>query len=138
MIEEHQPRLSVDELMKKIQNEVAKRKDLAAEYEIPKETKTARNKLILGQVKKFLKAAETRSVIRSKWPDKLNKFPLSISLIIKPFVLKALSALFKDQREVNQNLIAAVKLSLIVNEQLLQEVDRLRVEIEELQNRKVI
>ncbi len=136
MIEEHQPKINVDVLMQKIQEEVAKRRDLAAEYEIPKSTIIARNKLILGQVKKFLKAAEIRSVIRTKWPDKLNQFPFNISLILKPFVLKALSALFKDQREVNQNLIAAVKLSLILNEQLVQEIDDLRLEVAELRSKK--
>lgn len=134
MIEEYQPPINVDELMKKIQEEIAKRKNLSAEYEIPKESKTARNKLILGQVKKFLKAAENRSVTRTKWPDKLNKFPFSISLIVKPFILKALSALFKDQREVNQNVIAAVKLSLIINEQLVQEIESLREELRQAKN----
>ena len=123
MIDEYQPQLNVDELMQKIQEEVNKKKAIADEYSIPQSTRYARNKLILGQVKKFLKSAESRSSVRTKWPDKLNRFPFSISLIIKPFVLKALSALFKDQREINNNLIAALKLSLIVNEQLLQELE---------------
>jgi|GEM_PF-1768707 len=136
MIDEYQPKINVDELMQKIQEEVSKKKDLAAEYNRPKELIIAKNKLILGQVRKFLKVAENRSVIRKKWPEKLTRFPLNISLLIKPFVLKALSALFKDQREINQNLIGALKLSLIVNEQLLQEIDSLRGEIEEIQKTK--
>jgi len=114
--------VNVDDLMKKVRLKVCEQID--SKYELSNSLKIAQNKLILGQAKKLLKSAQDRNAVRTKWPDKLNQFPFNFTLIFKPIVLKLLSALFKDQREVNNNLIAACNISILLNERLLEEMEK--------------
>jgi len=114
--------VNVDDLMKKVRLKVCEQID--SKYELSNSLKIAQNKLILGQAKKLLKSAQDRNAVRTKWPDKLNQFPFNFTLIFKPIVLKLLSALFKDQREVNNSLIAACNISILLNERLLEEMEK--------------
>jgi len=114
--------VNVDDLMKKVRLKVCEQID--SKYELSNSLKIAQNKLILGQAKKLLKSAQDRNAVRTKWPDKLNQFPFNFTLIFKPIVLKLLSALFKDQREVNNNLIAVCNISILLNERLLEEMEK--------------
>jgi O-antigen chain-terminating methyltransferase len=121
-------RIDVDQLMQRVRDQVHENRIDSAN--LNPSAKIGQNRLILGQVRKLLNSAESRSAARTKWPDKLSQFPFSISLILKPLVLKTLSALFKDQREINQSLIGALRLSLSINELLLEELENLRKELE--------
>ena len=114
--------VNVDDLMKKVRLKVCEQID--SKYELSNSLKIAQNKLILGQAKKLLKSAQDRNAVRTKWPDKLNQFPFNVTLIFKTIVLKLLSALFKDQREVNNSLIAVCNISILLNERLLEEMEK--------------
>jgi len=129
-MDDNQAKIDVDELMKMVHLQINQQIDSANKSDSIKVDKLAQKKLLLSQVKKILKIAQERSIIRQKWPDKLSRFPFNITLVFKPLVLKILAALFKDQREINLSLIGALKLSLEVNEQLLQEIETIKAKLE--------
>jgi len=136
MIEDNNPEINVDELMQKIREEVAKRRS----YSEFKNT-TFKPKIfkmmatfnpILAEIEALLRNAESRSEVRTKWPDNLNKFPFNLNKKIQKFLLKILNFLFKDQREVNFNLIRALKESILLNRQLIEQITSLRSQIEQI------
>jgi len=129
-MDDNQAKIDVDELMKMVHLQIDQKIDFANKSDSMTLDKLAQKKLLLSQVKKLLKIAQDRSIIRQKWPDKLSRFPFNITLVFKPLVLKILAALFKDQREINLSLIGALKLSLEVNEQLLQEIETIKAKLE--------
>ncbi|PMB12914.1 hypothetical protein CI592_01595, partial [Fischerella thermalis CCMEE 5328] len=58
----------------------------------------------------------------------LNKFPFKINKNIQKFILKLLNFIFKDQREVNYNLIRALQESVALNRQLIEQIASLRID----------
>lgn len=135
MIEENNPEVNVDELMQKIREEVAKRHS----YSQLKST-TSKPEIfnmmpsfnpILAEIEALLRNAEFRSEVRKKWPDNLNKFPFNLNKNIQKIPLKILNFFFKDQREVNFNLIRAIKDSVSLNRQLIEQIKSLRAQMDE-------
>ena len=127
MIESNNQEINVDELMEKIREEVANRNhnfqsQLASNLNSSPEAMDLR----ISNIEALLRNAESRSIIRTKWPDKLNRFPFNLTLGIQKIALKILNFVFKDQREVNFNLINALKQSMLLNHQLLTEIKGLR------------
>lgn len=71
----------------------------------------------------FINTAKSRSEIRNSLPTSWNKFPFLF--LIRPFAFiffKILNILFKDQREVNYNVLQALEESVKVNQMLLKQV----------------
>jgi hypothetical protein len=86
----------------------------------------------LLQAQGFLGNAEARAHDRTKWPDKLQKFPFTISQKLQRVILKIQNAILLDQRIVNLNLIQSVQTLIEYNQQLTTELTTLRAEIEVL------
>jgi SAM-dependent methyltransferase/cell division septum initiation protein DivIVA len=133
-MEADSPEINVDELMQKIRAEVAKRRNSSPQkrlmYKPENNNLLARYNANLELMEGLLKNAELRSEVRNKWPDNLNKFPFNISKDIQKIALKILNFLFKDQREVNYNLIRALKESVALNRQLIEQVTALRAQMD--------
>ncbi|WP_414548189.1 class I SAM-dependent methyltransferase [Anabaena sp. CCY 0017] len=132
MIDSNNPEINVDELMQKIRQEVAKRQVNS------QRTETKNNnidisilKSNISYIESLLINAESRSYARSKWPDKLNRFPFNISSKLQKNILKAINFVFKDQREVNFNLLLAVKESVKLNRQLIEQIQTLTTQTSE-------
>lgn len=85
----------------------------------------------VNNLKDLLNNAELRAQPRTKWPGNLNFFPFNLSLRFQNFILKCINFLFKDQREVNLNLIMALRESLALNQQLIEEITTLRQQLDE-------
>lgn len=71
----------------------------------------------------FINTAKSRSYIRNNLPNSWNKFPFIF--LIKSFAFiffKILNVLFKDQREVNYNVLQALEESVKINQMLLKQV----------------
>ncbi|MBL1210080.1 hypothetical protein [Geminocystis sp. GBBB08] len=80
----------------------------------------------------FIKTAKSRSNIRNSLPNSWTKIPLIF--LLKPFTFiffKILNFLFKDQREVNLNILHALEESVKVNQMLLQEIKSIKENTEE-------
>ena len=132
MIESNNPEINVEKLMQKIREEVANRNpnfqsQLAANLNID----SGAIDLRISNINALLRNAESRSIVRTKWPDKLNFFPFNLITGIQKITLKILNFIFKDQRELNFNLIHALKQSMVLNHQLLTEIKGLRSQLNE-------
>lgn len=131
MFDSNNPEINIDELMQKIHEEVAKRQ----RYSQPLTTKNNADITDLmskiDHIESLLINAESRAYARTKWPDKLNRFPFNFSSKLQKFILKLINFLFKDQREVNLNLILAFKASVTANRQLIEQINTLKAQIDE-------
>jgi len=136
MIESNNPEIDVDELMEKIREEVTRRKSQVPLSMINPPGNTTENPTssammaIISHIEALIRNAESRAYIRTKWPDKLNRFPFNLTKGLQKFALKGLNFLFKDQREVNLNLISALKDSVSLSKQLIVQVEVLRSHLE--------
>ncbi|MEH2139777.1 class I SAM-dependent methyltransferase [Nostoc sp.] len=130
MIESNNPEINVDEFMDKIREEVVKRQIPSQQINLPSNLDTSKLKLSISYIETFLKNAESRSNLRTKWPDKLNLFPFNLSTKLQKFILKLINFLFKDQREVNFNIINSLKESVALNHQLIEQIATLKAQVD--------
>jgi O-antigen chain-terminating methyltransferase len=131
MIHSNNPEINVDELMQKIYDEVAKRQVHSQTVGSKSNLDTSRMKSNISYIEALLKNAESRSIIRTKWPDKLNRFPFKVPTSLQKFILKVINFFFKDQREVNFNLISTLRESIALNRQLIEQVTNLKLQVDE-------
>ncbi|MHC5745177.1 MAG: class I SAM-dependent methyltransferase [Nostoc sp.] len=133
MFDSNNPEINIDELMQKIHEEVAKRpgssQPLATKNNADIDITSLMSKI--NSIEALLVNAESRASVRTKWPDKLNRFPFNFSSKFQKIILKLINFFFKDQREVNFNLILALKASVTVNEQLIEQINTLKTQINE-------
>lgn len=131
MIETNNPEIDVNELMDKVRAEVEKRSERSLKLtEQDKAQHTIDSvSLKLLNIQALINNAESRSQVRTKWPDKLNKFPLNISNKVQQIILKALNFFFKEQRVVNISLVQAGRESLEINRELIKQIVNLQAQI---------
>jgi SAM-dependent methyltransferase len=126
MIEANNPEIDVDELMEKVREEVARRQNQPFGKEKYVTTnyppKKCINPLLIHQIQALLNNAESKSQVRTEFPEKFNRFPFNLSRGLQGFILKLYAFLFKDQRAVNLSLIQALRESLALNQQLSEQV----------------
>ncbi|WP_373480551.1 methyltransferase domain-containing protein [Geminocystis sp.] len=70
----------------------------------------------------FINTAKSRAEIRDSWPNSLNKFPF---ILLKPFGIiffNIFNFLFRDQREVNFNILSALEESVKLNQIILEQI----------------
>ena len=132
MIEHNNPSIDVDDLMARIQQEVAKRgvgyEPVAAEEGSPASP--------LASIEGLLHTAQAKAEVRTKWSGQLRVFPFDRSPKLQKWALDALAFLFRDQRHVNTALIAALRETLAVNRGLLKRLAALENEVQRLQGER--
>ncbi|WP_026732955.1 class I SAM-dependent methyltransferase [Fischerella sp. PCC 9605] len=143
MIDENKLEINVDELMEKIREEAARRKNQSqapifsqtnialSQINIEPDIEVSAMNLSINHIEALLVNAESRAIVRTKWPDNLNQFPFNLSKGIQKVALKILNFIFKDQREVNFNVINALKRSTLLNQQLIEQITILRSHLDE-------
>jgi hypothetical protein len=130
MLEHNNPSIDVDDLMARIQQEVAKR---GVGYEPVSAESDGSQMHPLASIEALLNTAQVKAEVRTKWSGKLLVFPFDRSVKLQRFALRILGYLFKDQRHVNFSLIAALHETLAVNRGLLQRLAALENEVQRLQ-----
>jgi O-antigen chain-terminating methyltransferase len=126
-MESNQPEINVDELMQKIREDVIKRQNQTYQTEVTNSNiDTPKINWSLNLIEGLLKNAESRAIVRTEWLDNLNRFPFNLSRGLQKLLLKILNLIFKDQREVNFNVINALKESVALNRVLIAQVETLR------------
>ncbi|MBN3891022.1 MAG: class I SAM-dependent methyltransferase [Nostoc sp. JL31] len=132
MIEPNNPEINVDELMDKIRKDVVKRQGqvYSQEENLQSNLDTSKLKLSISNIEAFLKNAESHSIVRTKWPDKLNFFPFNLSAKLQKLIIKIINFLFKDQREVNFNIINSLQESVALNYQLIEQIATLKAQVD--------
>jgi len=131
MIETNNPEINVNDLMEQVRAEVAKRNSPILQAKKSNPAKFINNSLDvkLLNIQALINNAEDRSQARTKWPEKLNKFPLNISKKLQQIILKSLNFLFKEQRVVNLSLVQAGRESLEINRELIKQIISLQERI---------
>ncbi|MEH2422913.1 MAG: class I SAM-dependent methyltransferase [Nostoc sp.] len=127
-MEENNSEINVDELMHTIREEVVKRQVYSQQINSESNLDTSKLKLSISYIETFLKNAESRSSLRIKWPEKLNHFPFNLSAKLQKLILKAFNFIFKDQREVNFNIINSLRESVVLNHQLIGQIATLKAQ----------
>lgn len=83
---------------------------------------------LASDAKAYLNTAEFRAQARMKWPDKLNRFPFNVSRRLQGAVLKGIRLLFRDQQEVNINIVNALRQSLMLQQELVEKLEDLELD----------
>ena len=81
-----------------------------------------------NSIRDVLNIAESRSQVRERLPIKSRSF---IYLFLRPFqyfILKLFNLVFRDQREVNANILLSLRESVSLNQQLTEQINTLRSE----------
>jgi SAM-dependent methyltransferase len=121
--------LDVDALMERIKLEVAQHQRSNRRFLGGNRINTTPLGVALSRMEMLLNTAETRAYQRTKWPDKLDRFPLNLSDRIKNAMLKMFNVIFKDQQEVNFSVIASLRESISLNRQLLSQLESLQLQM---------
>ncbi|MBH8566851.1 methyltransferase domain-containing protein [Nostoc sp. CENA67] len=130
MIEISTPEINPDIIINKIREKIAKSLDNSRNMHQNSDP----DKMIqfIHYIEALLRNAESRAYIRTKLPSKVNRFPLNFNPKISKLILKLFNFLFKDQREVNLNLITALKESVALNKKLINQIIDLNTQITDL------
>ena len=131
MIDRNNPAIDVDDLMARIQREVARRR-LGPDSDIS--FGTPNGGLDTAAIESLLSTARQRAEPRSRTPDRLNVFPWNRLGWLQRFALRLFGLLFKDQRQVNFALIDAVRDLVQVNSALHDRVTALEESVERLED----
>ncbi|AFY58272.1 methylase involved in ubiquinone/menaquinone biosynthesis [Rivularia sp. PCC 7116] len=129
MIESNNPEINVEKLMQKIREEVDKGKNQNQQPLAAVNSNAGKLNFNFNYIEALIQNAEKRAFVRTKLPEKLNRFSFPLSNKIKQYGLKIFNFIFRDQREVNFNLISALKQSIVINRQLIKEIENLRLQL---------
>lgn len=117
MIRSNNPRIDVEALQKRIDEEVA---SMSEPQSSPRISKLALE-LHLQTIEQALAFAEERSAPRTSWPENLQMFPFTASRRLREFALRVLGLALRDQQEVNAALIRSQRETIALLKALLQE-----------------
>lgn len=133
-MEVYRPTISADTISKVLQAEILR----CSQYEkiINRDTGLRTQGLILmmDYMEAYLQQIEVKAHIRTKWPDKLNRFPFNLSYKLQRSTLKIANLLFKDQREINLSLVGAFKESIAINRRLVSQLEEVRLQLDQQAN----
>jgi len=135
MIEPNNPEINVDDLMQKVRDEVARHNHPSHSVEENSNGVNAMSVLNTSNIEALINDAEFNSQASTKWPDKLNRFPFNLSKRLQRFILKLYRVLFKKQRVVNFDLSQALRESLALNRELVEQVSTLQAQLQEMNDR---
>jgi SAM-dependent methyltransferase len=122
MVDSNNSEITVDKLIQKIREESARRKPILRGSLDELNVVSVNQTLTVNQIESLLHSAELKSQVRTEFPKKLNRFPFSLSKPLQNIALKLYSFLFKEQRAINFSLIQALRESLSLNRQLIEQV----------------
>lgn len=127
MIRSRNPRIDVDDLEKRVNDELARDPDSPGRGErLTRLAATVHARAIEAQ----LNFAEQRSTPRAAWPPDLRLPFVSSSEPLKRAVLRIMSLAFRDQYEANNALIRAQREQLALVQTLLDRIDSLEGRLE--------
>lgn len=98
---------------------------------LPRKAVALRNSVFINSLEAFVNTADQKSQVRTQWPSQLAG-PLFCSGRMRKAFLQVLAFIFKDQRHVNEAIIAAFRESISLNRQLIEQLEALRRDHEAL------
>jgi O-antigen chain-terminating methyltransferase len=122
MTNSHRIGVNIAEIKKEIQQDAEQLKARSPLAMVPVKRAIDDVNYDTGAIAELLRNAESRAYDRVSWPSTLDRFPFTLLKPLKKLVLKVLNLIFKDQREVNYNLIRALQESVAINQELLKQL----------------
>lgn len=135
MLVSRNPNVDLDDLRQRVRGEVTRFRSSRVTEAAGERILTLRGSVNLAAMESWVAVADQKMRVRTKWPNHLRIFPFSLSGRLRTAALQALSFVFKDQRQVNEAMLAAFRESITLNRQLIEQVQLLRDRIEELERR---
>ncbi len=132
MIERNNPSIDVDDLMARIQQEVAKRGVGFEPLVLNGEVYDERGFDSIGAL---INTAQAKAEVRTQWSARFNIFPFNRFAWWQRLFLRALAYLFKDQRHVNFAVIQALREMVLIERELTNRIAELESENRRLESR---
>lgn len=133
MIDSGSSDVSIDQLIQTIQQEAMRRKTFGLmESNNPN---TLRLRRAVDNVGVLLTHAEVRAQVRTKLPNKFDRFPFKALKGLGKLALKSLEILFRDQRVINCSLVQASRESLAIERQTIEQLVDLQSQLNGLDER---
>lgn len=124
MLETRNPEIDVDALMLRLRSRVSEL-ERGHDDSLSGKALALRNSVFINSLEAFINIADQKAQVRTQWPSHLA-VPTFGSQKLRRLVLRALAFLFKDQRHVNEALVAAFRESISLNRQLIEQIEILR------------
>ena len=125
MLEINIPNLTAENITEKIVTQLQNENFVSTNEIIANLSMEEKIQKQIGYIQGFINTAKLRSQERNTWPNSLNRFPF---ILFKPFnfiLLKILKFLFKDQKEVNYNVIQTAEELLVLNTDILNQISQI-------------
>lgn len=135
MIAPNNPSVSVDELMAKINQQIAGSRAASLLDAEGVRSLTADTVTAVANMEAIIQTAESASQVRTSWGASLARFPFTI-VPVRAFFLRILAFIFRDQRQLNAILIDAFRASLELNVRLCEQIDAMRTRLDEIERPK--
>jgi O-antigen chain-terminating methyltransferase len=133
-IESSNAEVDVDALMARLRSRVDELRD-RPQSQLSISALSLRSSVFINSLEAHANIADQKTQIRTQWPSNIGStFPFNVPKI-RDTSLKLLAFLFKDQRHVNQALVAACREQVNLNRQLIEQLQLLREELETLKAR---
>ena len=137
------PEINVEQLIHKIREEVARRPNLSPSPSgDTKSINVSIERTVMPisyrQIESLLNDADSYSQVPTEFPEKFNRFPFNLSKWLQKFFLKLYGFLFKKQRVVNSSLSQALRESLALNLQLIEQANARQEQLNSLENRLLV
>ncbi len=132
MIERNNPAIDVDDLMSRIQQEVAKR---GVGFEPTVYGGERMEERGFESIEALINTAQAKAEVRTQWSARFQVFPFNRLAWLQRVLLKGLAYLFKDQRHVNFAMLQALRGVLRINLELGQRVTQLENQARILESR---
>ena len=131
MLQMNFPEINVDKIKKEILHELNYHSKSNNPGEVSSKVNLDQLKQQAKYIEGFINTAKSRTEIRTSWPQSLNRFPF---ILLKPLafiLLGCLKLLFKDQREVNFNILETLKEFIKLNGKILEQIDLMDSDIQQ-------
>jgi hypothetical protein len=126
MIRSRNPKLDLAELEAKIAAELAAGPQAGSNHRLARLAAAVH----VRTIESIIEQAEVRSVARTEWPAEMRVFPFAGNIALQRFALRLVALVFRDQQEVNAQLIRAQREMLALVHGLLDRVEDLESRLE--------
>lgn len=134
MLETNIPEVDVDLLLKRIREEVQRRRSTSPFQAASFSSMPIDVGLNIAHIESLLSAADGKTQVRTQLPKQLNRFPFNRSKFLQRFILKVFELLFRDQRIINYSIIASIRELIKLNQKLAEQTSLLQSELVEARN----
>ncbi|MBG1260439.1 hypothetical protein [Nostoc commune] len=136
MIDDNKLKIQLEDVINNIREEVTTHHFKHFASKIAYDAEISRIINIISNIENIIKYIEYKTYIKLNLSSKLNWVPFNLEHRIEKFILKVINYLFKEQREININLILILKESVELNRQLVQQLAILKTQINQNDHNK--